>query len=200
MKQMTIRCAFALLLAVSAYADCVGSSVDAPVARALLDAPSIDRLDRAYENADSRDAALRALYRHLRLTLNPSAAEEMRFVRGLPTSEAELNRVYALVDTHGLCDNPLVQEVVYGMFDTAARVIVHRRTGYRGFIRLCLWSNAEVGEIAWPAYDSLLDEEPRFVIAALRSLGREERMRVCDGVDPRLISDVVAEQRCRSGL
>ena len=196
---MTTRLAFfAVLLALSAYGDCVGSSVDAAAARALLDARSIDRLDRAYQKSGTRDAALRALYRRRRLTLNPSTAEEMRFVRGLPASEAELNCVYALIDTGGFGDDQVVQEVVYGMFDTAARVIAHRRTGYRRFIRLCLWSNAEVGEVAWPVYDSLLNEQPRLVIAALRSLDREERLRICDGVDPRLMTDALVEQRCRS--
>ncbi len=86
------------------------------------------------------------------------------------------------------------------MFDKAVDVIIERRVMHRRFIELCDLTDGEIGEVAWPAFNRLLEADPEPTVAALRSLPTEVRVRLCDGEDPVQLTDVEATERCRSEL
>jgi hypothetical protein len=120
-------------------------------------------------------------------------------LKALPSTEAELDHVYQLTDTPEVCENATVLATVYDMSDTAARLIQKYGILHGRLLSLCLYSNDEVGEVAFPACDTLMQEDPDLTVAALRTLPRTLRIRYC-GTDPRNLSVRVAVARCQSGL
>src|SRR5678815_5280328 len=180
--------------------DCPDTSIDAKAVRSLISAPDITTLDRRFVKMNSPDLALVAVYRRRRLDLHRTPQEEVKFPESLPSIQAELSRIYALTDSHDLCGNPYVTDVVYGMFDRAVDVIIQRGVMHRRFIELCDLTDGEVGEVAWPAFDRLLQADTERTVAALRSLSAEVRMRLCGGEDPVQLSDAEAADKCRSEL
>lgn len=187
-------------LATPVVADCAGSSLNPADVRLLLDAPDVKALDRVFLALNTPEPALRALYRQRRLTFNPVAAEEMRYLKSLPATQAEMDNVYELVDTPGGCGNDVVQSVVYGMFETASRLVKKHGMFHGHFIRLCSFSNAEVGEVAWPEYGWLLENDTRRTLQAVRSLPRKLRLAMCEGADPRNMPDSKARIKCDTDL
>lgn len=199
---MTIGVAtLAIATAVSGVrGDCFEPTVDVSCVKRLISATGVAILDREFATCDAADVALVAVYRERRLALYPKAEESRRYLDSLPATQRELSRVYELVNARGICNEPAVSRVVYGMFDTAATQVKKRRTHYREFIELCRLTDGEVGEAAWPAFDWLLDHDAPRMLDALRSLALETRLELCGGLDPRDLSRRDAMKRCRSGL
>lgn len=187
------------VLPAAARGDCPGSSIDAGEVRAFIEATSLAGLDAAWQRSNHADAALSALYHRRRLDMNPTRDEELRWLQTLPATQADLDRVYQLTYTAGVCESAAVSATVYDMFETATRLAKKFGFQHGRVLSLCLFSNPEVGEVAWPACDTLLQEDPHLTVAALRKLPRALRMRYC-GTDPRRLSEAAILSRCQSGL
>jgi hypothetical protein len=180
--------------------DCPGSSVDpAPVA-ALVSAPDLKALDAVYQTIDHKHPALAAIYYRRRLALNPTRSEEIRYLKSLPRTQEELDRVYDLTLTPQVCENAVVSDVVYGMFQIAGKLVRRHGIMHGRFIELCLFANAEVGEIAWSEFDTLLEEDPLLTLAAMRELPPDAKARLCGGSDPAHMSVREAIRRCQSEM
>lgn len=187
-------------LAVRAAADCPGSAVAPEAIRPLLHAVDATTLDLAFRAIASPGPAVVAVYHSRRLALRHSSSEELEFLRSLPRSEQELSAVYQLSFIKDLCEDPVVSSTVYDMFQTAANLAERHGAFHGRVLQLCLWSNAETGEVAWPECDSLLAKDPVTTIRALRSLSAKDRSRMCDGHDPRKLSTREILRLCQSGL
>jgi hypothetical protein len=181
-------------------ADCPGTRVSAEAVRRLVGSPSVAALDRQFSECDRSDPALVAVYRQRRLELMRTGAEEVRYLEGLPSTQEALQRIDELSWTRGICEDATVSRVVYDMFDTAADLVQRHRGYHVKFIQLCMLTDGLIGEVAWPAFDRLLQQDRGRTLEALRSLPRETRMRLCGGRDPRSLTDSEAGVECRSGL
>jgi hypothetical protein len=112
----------------------------------LAHAKDLASLDRQFASMHSSDVAVVAVYRKRRLELNPTSDEETRYFDSLPTTEAGLDAIYAgLMHDRAISEDPEISGVVYDMHETAAAIVRKHHTGHVKFIRLVLWSNAEVG-------------------------------------------------------
>jgi len=165
-----------------------------------MTATSLATLDNQFAHVDQHDLALVAVYRKRRLVLSATKDEQIRYLESLPTTRSELSRVYALTDSQGICEDPFIIDVVYNMFDTAARIVRGRGRFHRRFIGLCDLTDGEIGEVAWPAFNWWLKKDTARTVAALRSLSKETRTRLCDGQDPIDLTDRDAAKQCRSEL
>lgn len=189
----------ALVVASPIVADCPGSSITPEAILALGDASTVVALDAAFDRIGAKNPGIVALYRRQRLSLNPTRREELRYLRSLPRTRNELYRIYELTYARDVCEHRAVSETIYDMFDTAAR-LVHRHGRYhREFIELCLLTDGELGEVAWPAFDWLLAEDSARTISTLRSLPSKTRADICDGRDPRQMTDEEAVTVCEVG-
>lgn len=175
----------ALILLLSVLSDC--ERFDVAVAERLVAARTVAELDRI---KIGQSVPLRALYRSRRLTLNPSAAEERRFLRSLPKTRDELLCVYALTYPREVSETNEVSEAVYGMFRRAARIARKLGIGHDRVLQLALWTDGELAYSSWEAFDWLLEYDHELAVAALKRLPRAEQRRVC--------GDVPLE-RCRTG-
>lgn len=165
----------------------------------LMHSKDLAALDRAYASAQSPGVSVTAVYRLRRLRMNPTAAEEARYFDSLPSTQAELDRIYEdLTYDRTISEDPVISDVVDNMYDTAAAIAHKRHRGYEKFIRLVLFANADVGEIAWPVYDDLLEEDTAAMFAALRALSKEERLRICRNHDPRELTQLEALVQCHT--
>ena len=201
-SHLTLRAAIiaTLLFAPSASADCPGSSVPPEAIVALANASTVAALDRAVDRFGAAHPAIRALYRRRRLALNPTKAEELRYLTSLPRTESDLSRVYELTYARDVCELPAVSETVYGMYQTAVRLVRSHGRFHRRFIELCLLTDGEVGEAAWPEFDLLLTQDSDRTVTALRTLPLRARTSICGGKDPRDLSLKDAVNACASGL
>ena len=188
------------LLVSNASADCPDANVDIDIVKGLLAATDVASLDAQYAKCDARDPAIDAVYRKRRLALEPTKEEEQRYLRSLPKTGAALSRIYELTSTRDICEDPLIIDVVYNMFDTAAALVKKHGSDHGRFIQLCDLTDGEMGEVAWPAFDWLLKNDTARTVAALRSLPKAERTRICHGNDPKTLSARKAAKRCRSEL
>ena len=183
-----------------AYADCPGSSVEPADVVALLRPTQTTELDAEFRQRARKHYALTALFHYRRLMLHRTRSEEIRYLNTLPRTQQQLDQVYELTFARDICDDHVISETVYGMFDIAAKLVRRHGIRHRQFINLCLFANAEVGEVAWPAFDMLLQADPKLTVAALRQLSGPTRRRICGGSDPRELSLLQAVRRCQSGL
>jgi hypothetical protein len=174
--------------------------IDAQVVRDLLGATEVGVLDATFARADPSDAALVAAYRWRRLQLVPTPGEELRYLRALPATGAELAQVSDLSFVAGLRDDLRISEVVDGMFERAARLVARHGRFHRRFIQLCDLTDGALGEVAWPAYDWLLENDAARTVAALRALPSSVRTRLCGGPDPVALPTAEAVDQCRSEL
>lgn len=189
----------ALVMASPIAADCPGSPVAPEAILALGEASTIVALDAAFNRIGAKSPGIVALYRHQRLSLNPTRREELRYLRSLPRTRAELQRVYELTYARDVCEHRAVSATIYDMFDTAARLVQRHGRYHREFIDLCLFTDGELGEVAWPAFDWLLAQDPARTIRTLRSLPAKTRAGICDGRDPRQMTDEEAARVCEVG-
>ncbi|HEV7240297.1 MAG TPA: hypothetical protein VGQ36_13745 [Thermoanaerobaculia bacterium] len=189
-----------LVIASPIAADCPGSSIPHEAILALGDASTVAALDAAFNRIWAMNPGIVALYRHQRLSLNPTWREELRYLRSLPRTRIELQRIYELTYARDVCEHRAVSETIYDMFDTAARLVQRHGRYHREFIELCLLTDGELGEVAWPAFDWLLEEDSARTISTLRSLPPKTRANICDGRDPRQMTDEEAVTVCEAGL
>jgi hypothetical protein len=175
--------------------------VDEAAVRGLLDAKDLGALERAFAGAP-RDEALTAVYRTRRLALRRAPGEEEQFMSSLPATPESLWRVYRLTDPSpsNLGEDPRVGDIVYGMFELAARIARKRGSGHRRVLELCLFSDGELAETAWEWCDWLLKRDPEKSLAALRTLPEEDQRRMCGGVTAKEISSREVWKKCGSGL
>jgi hypothetical protein len=176
--------------------------IDETSVRALLEAKDLESLDRVFAKTSQGDAALRALYRTRRLALNNTPEEELRFLEALPDSESRLWRVYHL--THpspsGLGEDSRIGDVVYGMFERAARLAQKHDSGHSRVLKMCLFSDGELGETAWEWCDWLLRAAPERALNAIRSLPVEDQRRMCKDVSIEGLTAKEVVEKCSSGL
>lgn len=176
--------------------------IDEKVVRALLEAKDLKTLDQLFAKAAQGDEALRAVYRARRLALNNTREEELRFLEMLPDSEAKLWRVYQLSypSPSGLGEDPRIGDVVYGMFERAARLAQKHGSGHRRVLRICLFSDGELAETALEWCNWLVKTDPERALSAIRSLPVEDQRRMCgDSRIERLTAKEVVE-KCTSDL
>lgn len=174
--------------------------IDTPLVKKLLAAPTIGALDALYRECPPIDAAYRAIYRQRRLTLSRTRSEELRFLETMPSTEEELSRIYQLTDPSEILEDPGIIEVVYEMFGTAAELVHKHGKFHKEFIYLVYMTDGEIGEIAWPEYDGLLNLDPRKTLEALQKLPVEIGRTFCRGIDPKVLSLPEAQQKCHSEL
>jgi hypothetical protein len=177
-------------------------SIDEASVRALLEARSLESLDHVFSKAAREDEALKAVYQARRLVLNNSRGEELRFLEALPATERGLQRVYEL--THPseskLGEDPRIADVVYGMFERAARYAQRYKSGHRRVLQLCLFSDGELAETAWEWCDWLLQHDSERALAAIRSLPIEDQRRMCSGETAEGLTVKEAIQKCATDL
>ena len=176
--------------------------IDETSVRALLDAKDLEALDRISAKTSPGDAALRAIYRTRRLALNNTQEEELRFLEALPDSEPRLWRVYHLTSPSpsGLGEDSRIGDVVYGMFERAARLAQKHGSGHRRVLRLCLFSDGELAETALEWCDWLLKADPERALTAIRSLPAEDQRRLCGDVNIKRLTAMEVVEKCSSGL
>lgn len=189
-----------MMLAAESRADCPGSSLDRNELEALIAANDLTALDRAFKAVSNPNSAVLAVYHQKRLSLNPSRSEEIRYLKTLPQTQAEVDRIYELTHTPEICEHEVVSQVVYGMYQTAARLVYRHAIHHRRFIELVLFSNAEVGEVAWPEFDQLMVDDPDLTLRALRTLPEKTRRSICAGSDPMQLTTRQALKVCHSEL
>ena len=183
----------------------VACTIDASSARKLIEAKTIHQLEAAYHRIPAGDVAMRALYHHQRLALHPTATEELRFLRTLPSTEAEFRCIYGLGELYNRYDlDPFwtpASATVYGDFETAAQLAVKHHTGHARVLAFILatWSNAEVGEVSFPEINELLDRDPEPTADAIRALPVRDQRQLC-GHDVRKRSTKFIVKQCRSEL
>src|SRR5206468_5940294 len=102
-----------------------------------------------------------------RLELVYTHAEELRFLESLPATPEELSRVYSLTYCPEIKEHPGVIKVVYDMFGTAARLVHKSGKYHKEFIALVDMTDGELGEIAWPEFDWLLEHDSAKILSAL---------------------------------
>src|SRR5262245_3522038 len=95
------------------FGDSSDTSIDVKAVRGLISSTDVVTLDRRFAKMDGTDPALVAVYRRRRLDLHLTAQEEVKFLESLPTTQADLSRVYTLTDSRDLSGEPYVTEVVY---------------------------------------------------------------------------------------
>ena len=188
------------VLASESRADCPGSSLDRKELEPLIAATGLTSLDRAFKAIPDPNPAVLAVYHQKRLSLNPTRSEEIRYLESLPQTQADVDRIYELTYTPEICGHEVVSQVVYGMYQTAARLVYRHGIQHRGFIQLCLFANAEVGEVAWPEFDQLMVDDPDLTLRALRALPGATRRSICGGSDPRDLTSRQALKMCHSEL
>ena len=182
MLRAVFRMVLALLfaqLSVAAQETC--EHFDVASARRMIEAKHVRELDDAFMAARRRDLPLIALYRSRRLSLNPTKAEELRYLRSLPKTRDELFCVYRLTYPRAISETPEVAEAVYNMFDRAAALAHENRLGYGDVLRLALWADGELGEVAWDWYAPALEGDPAMMSAAIRQLPLDDQRRLCGG-------------------
>jgi hypothetical protein len=183
-----------------ASADCPDATIDIRAVQGLIGAEDVAALDALFAKCNAREPALVAVYRKRRLALRPTDDEERTYLRSLPTTKADVRRIYELTHCRDISEDPRIADVVYGMFGTAADLVKKHGTYHRRFITLCVLTDGEVGESAWNAFDWLLEHDTDRTVAALRSLPKDVRTRICNAHDPRDLTKREAATRCRSGL
>jgi hypothetical protein len=177
-------------------------SIDEASVRALLDARNLESLDHVFSAAAREDEALKAIYQARRLVLNDSREEELRFLEALPATERGLRRVYQLTYPSGskLGEDPRIADVVYGMFERAARYAQRYESGHKRVLELCLFSDGELAETAWEWCDWLLQHDSERTLAAIRSLPIEDQQRMCSGETTEGLTVKEAIQKCTTDL
>jgi hypothetical protein len=86
-----------VLVATTLHGDCSGSSLQRrDVDRFPLRASRIEALDAAFAQIDTNGAALSAPNHQRRLSLNPTPAEEIRYLKPLAGTQRQLDGVYEL--------------------------------------------------------------------------------------------------------
>ena len=173
-------------------------SIDEASVRALLDAKDLESLDQAFSKVAQEDEALKAIYRTRRLVLNDNREEGMRFLEALPATERGLWHVYQLTypSESRLGEDPRIADVVYGMFERAARYAKKYESGHGRVLQLCLFSDGELAETAWEWCNWLLRHDPERALAAIRSLPIEEQRRMCSGEKAESLTVEEAIQKC----
>lgn len=176
--------------------------IDEKAARALLEAKDLKSLDQLSAKATQRDEALRAVYQARRLALNSTREEELRFLAALPDSEAKLSRVYQLTypSPSGLGEDPRIGDVVYGMFERAARLSHKHGSGHRRVLRICLFSDGELAETAWEWCSWLVKVDPKKALNAIGSLPVEDQRRVCGDVKIERLTAKEVVEKCTLDL
>jgi hypothetical protein len=176
--------------------------IDETSVRALLEAKDLESLDRISAKTSQGDAALRAVYRTRRLALNNTHEEELRFLEALPDSAPRLWRVYHLTypSISGLGEDSRIGDVVYGMFERAARLAQKHGSGHRRVLRMCLFSDGELAETAWEWCDWLLRADPERVLSAIRSLPLADQRRICGEVSVERLTAKEVVEKCSSDL
>lgn len=175
--------------------------IDVTTARALIKAKTVTRLDAVYRRVPKDDVAMRALYRHQRLTLHPTTAEELTFLRTLPSTEREFRCIYGLGELYSKEGNEFVpaSATVYGDFKVAARLAIKHHTAHDRVLRYIFttWNDAEVSEVSFPQINTLLDKDPERTAAAIRRLPLNEQKRLCRRGDMRKRSTKDIVEQCR---
>lgn len=203
---LLLRCPFAVLLLCFISTAEIHSQeppIDEEAVRALLEAKDLKVLDRISAKAAAQeDEALRAVYQARRLALSKTREEELRFLEALPDSETKLMRVYQLTypSASGLGEDSRVGDVVYGMFERAARLAKKHGSGHRRVLRICLFSDGELAETAWEWCDWLVKNDPQRTLSAIRSLPVEDQHRMCGDVRIELLTAKKVVEQCISGL
>jgi hypothetical protein len=177
-------------------------AIDESSVRALLEARDLESLDQAFSKAAREDEALKAIYRVRRLVFNDSREEELRFLEALPSTWRELWRVYELtyLSESRLGEDPRIGDVVYGMFERAARYAQRYGSGHRRVLQLCLFSDGELAETAWGSCDWLLVHDSERTLAAIRSLPVEDQRRMCSGETAEGLTVEDAVRKCYCGV
>lgn len=204
MRKYPIAISLSLLLAVmlspDANAQCYDTGINPKTVEKLLGAADVAALDAALKRVGAGDVAIMAVYRKRRLALNPVDAEEVRFLRSLPKTASDAKRLVLLTATTDICELPEVAAIVYGMYNTAAKIIKKQGKSHRALIDASVVAEAELADTAWPAFDWLLENDTKLTLSALRILPEADRTRICHGQDPRKVSEKNALEQCRSGL
>lgn len=176
--------------------------VNEKAVRALLEAKDLESLDRLFPNTAQGDEALKAVYLTRRLALSNTRAEELRFLESLPDSEKKLWRVYQLTypSSSGLGEDSRVGNVVYGMFERAARLARKHGSGHRRVLRLCLFSDGELADIAWDWCGWLVTNDPQRALNAIRTLSVEDQRRMCGDANIEKLTAKEVVEKCVSDL
>lgn len=176
--------------------------VDEKAVRALLEAKDLESLDRLFAKTAQGDEALKAVYQARRLALSNTRAEELRFLESLPDSEKKLLRVYQLTypSSSGLGEDPRVGDVVYGMFERAARLARKHGSGHRRVLRLCLFSDGELADVAWDWCDWLVTNDPQRALDSIRTLPAEDQRRMCGDASLEKLTAKGVVEKCVSDL
>ncbi|HTG37159.1 MAG TPA: hypothetical protein VLB76_29940 [Thermoanaerobaculia bacterium] len=176
--------------------------IDEAAVRALLEAKDLKSLDRLSAKLSKEDAALGAIYRTRRLTLNNTYKEELRFLDALPDSAPKLWRVYHLTypSPSGLGEDSRIGDVVYGMFERAARLAQKHGSGHRRVLQICLFSDGELAETAWEWCDWLLKADPERSLRSIQSLPVEDQRRMCGDVSIKGLTAREVVEKCSVDL
>jgi hypothetical protein len=176
--------------------------IDEASVRALLEAKNLESLDQVFAKATREDEALKAIYQARRLVLNKSREEELRFLGTLPATNKGLWRVYQLtyLSESKLGEDPRIADVVYGMFERAARYAQRYGSGHGRVLQLCLFSDGELAEVAWEWCDWLIQHDSERTLAAIRSLPVEDQRRMCSGETAEELTVKEAIQKCATDL
>jgi len=162
-------------------ADDFDCKFDEAVARRLIAARTVAQLDAAYAKARRDDVPVRALYRSRRLQLHPTFDEEKRYLDSLPKRRDDLLCIYRLTYPGPIGESEAVTDTVYDMFERAAAIVKKRGLSYEQLLRMTLWTDGELAEIAWDWYQPALDADPKRVVAGIRRLTRKEQSQLCSG-------------------
>jgi hypothetical protein len=199
LKLVLIVPCLGILVAPSLDANATGP--DEELVSRILKAKSLTTLESAIPKAALQDPALRVLYSIRRLELHKTVEEERAFLAALPKSENELERVYALsyLEQYRGHENSTLGDAAYEIFELAARSAHKLKTGHQRVFELCLWSNADSGEIAWEWCDWLHVQDPSRAYTAIKALPLEEQKRIC-GAPIESFTVKEAVRKCRSEM
>jgi len=177
-------------------------AIDESSLRALLEARDLESLDRVFSKAAREDEALKAIYHARRIALNDSREEELRFLEALPATAKGLWRVYQLtyLSESKPREDPRISDIVYSMFERAARYARRYGSGHRRVLQLCLFSDGDLAETAWEWCDWLLLHDSERTLAAIRSLPIEDQRRMCLGETAEGLTVEDAVRKCATGI